>query len=182
LAVNNPFKKIAVPLKSMKKYLVLSGLLILVQAAFSQTDSTRKPPYLQFPTYPPVKLLMADSSSFYTKADLPKKSAIMLMLFSPQCEHCQHETEQIVAHIDEFKKVQIVMATFMPFDSMMAFREKYGLKKYKNIVVGQDTHYFLPTYYKISNLPFFAFYNKDKELISVHEGSMPIESLLNVFH
>ncbi len=166
----------------MKRYLLFIGALILAQVGFSQTDSTRKPPYLQFPTYPPVKLLMADSSTLFTKADLPKKSAVILMLFNPQCEHCQHETEQIVAHIDEFKKIQIVMTTFMPFDSMMAFSKKYGLAKYKNITVAQDTHYFLPTYFMLSNLPFLAFYNKDKELISVHEGSMPIESVLKVFH
>jgi len=166
----------------MKKYLLLAGLLIMAQFGFSQTDSTNLAPYQKFPTYPPVKLLMVDSVSFYTKADLPKKSAVMLMLFNPQCEHCQHETEQIVAHIDEFKKVQIVMTTFMPFDSMMAFRAKYGLEKYKNIIVAQDTHYFLPSYYKISSLPFLAFYNKDKELISVHEGSMPIEAVIKVFH
>jgi thioredoxin-related protein len=121
---------------------------------------------------------MPDSASYFTKDDLPKKSAVMLMLFNPQCDHCQHETEEIIKHIDQFKGIQIVMTTSMLFDSMMTFREKYKLADFKNIVVAQDTHFFLPSYFMIRNLPFLAFYNKKKELISVFEGSMPIEKAL----
>ena len=91
----------------------------------------------------------------------------MLMIFNPQCEHCQHETGEIIKHMDGFKHIQIIMATVMPFDSMLSFRKKYNLAKYDNIVVCQDQHFFLPTFYKISNLPFLAFYNRKKQLISV---------------
>jgi thioredoxin-related protein len=121
---------------------------------------------------------MSDSLTYFTKDALKKKSAVMLMIFNPDCEHCQHETSELIKHIDEFSKIQIVMATMMPFTSMISFREKYNLAQYDNIVVGQDIHYFLPSFYKISNLPFLAFYNKKKELISVFEGSMPIENAL----
>ena len=164
----------------MKRIFLLGLLLACMQVSFSQNDTT-KAPYLRFPGFPPVKLLMSDSSSYFTKASLNKKSAVMLMMFNPQCEHCQHETEALVKNIDKFKNIQIVMTTFMPFDSMMAFREKYKLAAYKNIFVTQDTHYFLPVYYQITNLPFLAFYNKKKELISVFEGSMPIEKVLKEF-
>jgi hypothetical protein len=161
----------------MKKCFLVFSLLVFVQIGFAQGDST-KAPYLRFPNFPPVKLLMPDSASFFTKDNLSKKSAVMLMLFNPQCEHCQHETEEIIKTIDQFKGIQIVMATSMLFDSMMTFREKYKLAAYKNITVAQDTHYFLPSYYMIRNLPFLAFYNKKKELISVFEGSMPIAKAL----
>lgn len=102
----------------------------------------------------------------------------MLMLFNPGCSHCQHETEEIIKNIDRFKGKQIVMATMMPFDSMMTFREKYKLAQFNNIIVAQDTHFFLPPYFMVNSLPFLAFYNKKKELISVFEGSMPIEKVI----
>ena len=102
----------------------------------------------------------------------------MLMIFNPGCEYCRLETEATIKHIGEFKHFQIIMATVMPFDSMLSFREEYKLTQYNNIVVGQDIHFFLPTFYRISNLPFLAFYNKKKELISVFEGSMPVEKAL----
>lgn len=104
----------------------------------------------------------------------------MLMLFSPQCEHCQHETEELIKNIDRFKKIQVVMATMMPFDSMMVFREKYGLAKYSNIIVGHDKGFFLPPFYNVRSLPFLAFYNRKKELISVFEGNMPMNQVLEI--
>lgn len=161
----------------MKRLIFSLFLLAFVHSAFAQSDST-KAPYLRFPTYPPVKLLMIDSSSYFTKESLSKKTPTMLMLFNPECEHCQHETAEVVKNIDKFKGVQIVMTTYMPFASMLAFREKYKLGDYKNITVAQDTHFFLPSFYMISNLPFLAFYNKKKELISIFEGTLSIEKVL----
>jgi thioredoxin-related protein len=161
----------------MKKYILFFYALVFAQVGFAQGDSIQAP-YLRFPNFPPVKLLMPDSTSYFTKDKLPKKSPVMLMLFNPQCDHCQHETEEIVRSISQFKNIQIVMATSMPLSSMNEFREKYKLAAYENIIVAQDIHYFLPSYFMIRNLPFLAFYNKKKELISVFQGSMPIEKVL----
>lgn len=102
----------------------------------------------------------------------------MLMMFNPKCEHCQHETEELIKHIDKFKKIHIVMVTSMLFDSMMSFREKYKLAQYKNIIVAQDANYFLFSFYLNRSLPFLAFYNRKKELISVFEGGLPMDRVL----
>ncbi|HEX7844912.1 MAG TPA: redoxin domain-containing protein [Chitinophagaceae bacterium] len=153
-------------------FLLLSGF----QSLFGQKDSVQAP-YQRFPSFPPVELTLADGNKFH-KDDLAKKTPVMLMLFSPDCEHCQHETEELIKNIDKFKKIQVVMATQLPFESMLAFREKYGLAKYSNITVGHDKQYFLPVFYNIRNLPFHAFYDRKKELISAFEGSMTIEKVL----
>lgn len=164
----------------MKKNITLILLLVVSLHTTAQADSVQ-PAYKKFPTYPPVKLLLPDSSSFYTKTDLPKKLPVILMLFNPQCEHCQHETSELTKNIDKFKGLHIVMATFAPFDSMMKFRARYNLAAFDNIIVAQDTHYFLPSFYMIHNLPFHAFYNKKKELISAFEGSLPLERILSIY-
>ena len=161
----------------MKFFFPVLFLLGFAQQSFSQIDSVQQPPFRRFPTFPPVKLLLPDSA-YFTKESLGKKSAVMLMLFSPQCEHCQHETEELVRKIDRFKKIEIVMATTMHYDSMMAFREKYGLAKFKNLTVAHDYQFFLPVFYSIRNLPFFAFYNRKKELISIFEGSISLDKAL----
>lgn len=103
------------------------------------------------------------------------------MLFNPQCEHCQHETVELTKNIDKFKDILVVMTTSMPFDSMLQFREKYKLAPYKNIIVAQDANYFLFSFYQSHFLPFLAFYNKKKELISVFEGGMPMDKILLEF-
>lgn len=164
----------------MKKLISIVTSFLFVAVVHAQNDSIQAP-YKKFPTYPPVKLLLPDSISYFSKTDLSKKKPVMLMLFSPTCEHCQHETAELVEKIDKFKNIQIVMVTSMPFDSMMAFREKYQLAKYENIVVGQDTHYFLFSFFLNHHLPFLAFYNRKKELISVFEGGLPMEKVLKEF-
>ena len=164
----------------MKKFLLLFLAVLFSLHGFSQRD-TFPPPYKRFPEYPPVKLLLPDSISYFTKEDLPKKRPVLLMMFNPQCEHCQHETEELVKHIEEFKKVQVVMATSMHFDSMLVFRKKYNLDAFPNIVVGQDTHYFLFSFFENRNLPFHAFYDRKKLLIKVFEGSVSILSILEMY-
>ena len=160
----------------MKKNILLIILFISTLSSYCQNDSIQ-PPYKRFPALPPLKLLLTDSSTYFTKNDFKKKSDILLILFSPDCDHCQHETEEIINHIDKFKNVQIVMATVMPFNMMKSFYQKYELSKYTNIVVGRDEFFFLIPYYNIGNLPFLAFYNKKGNLISVFEGSMPVEKV-----
>jgi thiol-disulfide isomerase/thioredoxin len=155
---------------------LLSGLF-----SSAQNDSIPQAPYKRFPTVPPFKLLLTDSSTHFTKEYLAKKKAVMIMLFSPDCEHCKHETEDIIKHIDAFKKVQIVMSTTLPFDKMVDYYNKYDLKRFDNIIVGKDLNYLLPVFYDIHNLPFLSFYNKKKELISVFEGALSIEKVLEKF-
>ncbi|HRG23811.1 MAG TPA: redoxin domain-containing protein [Chitinophagaceae bacterium] len=164
----------------MKKLFLFLALALLALPSFSQKDSTQAP-YKRFPGFPPISLLLPDGKSYFTKADLPKDKAVLLMLFNPSCSHCQEETKQITQHIDKFSNIHIVMATPMPLDSMLAFREKYKLANFKNITITQDNKAMMPTYFMINNLPFLAFYNRKKELIGTHEGSMSIEKLLATF-
>src|SRR5579875_1201339 len=101
----------------------------------AQADTTQ-PPYKRFPTLPPVQLLLSDSTTMYTKANFPKKKPVLLILFSPDCSHCQHETEEMIKHKDELKNIQIVMATLESLENMRAFIDKYQLAQMPNVVVG----------------------------------------------
>lgn len=164
----------------MKKTVLLLVMALLALQSFSQKDSTQAP-YKRFPGFPPISLLLPDGVSYFTKKDLPANKSVMLMLFNPSCSHCQEETKQITANISKFSNIHIVMCTPMPLDSMLAFRAKYKLANFKNITVTQDNKVMMPTYFMINNLPYMAFYNRKKELIGTHEGSMGIEKMLAMF-
>ena len=64
-------------------------LQVSILGLAQQTD----PPYKRFPTPPPLKLLLTDSSTIFTDKQLKKDTPLFLILFSPDCEHCQTETE-----------------------------------------------------------------------------------------
>jgi thioredoxin-related protein len=162
------------------RLLILALLSFISVTCFSQKDSL-KAPYLRFPDLPPINLLLSDSTSRYTRDDIPKKTPVLLMLFSPECSHCQHTAEEIMKYRNELKDIHIVMATMHPLSLMREFTKKYKLDSLPNVTVGEDIYYFMASFYAIKNLPFMAFYNKQGKLISVFEGSMPIPKVVELF-
>lgn len=162
------------------KMSVLFFLFCFVSAAtFAQTQPD--PPYKRFPTLPPLKLLLTDSTTIFTNKDLKKNKPLFLILFSPDCEHCQQQTEELIKRIDDFKRIQIVMVSFIHFEKIKPFYEKYQLDRFSNITVGYDMQYILPTYYRISYTPFLAFYDKKGNLIDGFQGALPLEKVLEYF-
>jgi len=164
----------------MRNCLLKFVLLCLSVPCWAQVDSTT-PPYKKFPVVPPLQILLGDSTTKYTKENLPSKKPVLIMLFSPECSHCQHEAEELKTHQAETKNIQVLLITMHPLWQMNEFTEKYGLSEMKNVVVGRDIYYTLPTFYAIHNLPFHAMYDKKGNLVSVFEGTMDINKILQVF-
>ena len=165
---------------SLKKILSLVLLLTAAVALHAQPD-TAQAPYQRFPQVPPFQLLLGDSTTFYKKESLPKSKPVLLIIFSPECSHCQHTAEELVRYKDSLKNVQIVMATLHTITQMNAFAETYGLKALSNVVLGKDVYFILPPFYKIRNLPFMALYKANGDLIRTVEGSLPIQNVIGLF-
>jgi len=157
------------------------GVFILVHLSITSFSQQTEPPYKRFPTVPPLKLLLVDSITQFTEKDLKKNLPVFVILFSPYCDHCQKGTEELIAHIDEFKKIQIVMTTILPFVKMNEFYKNYKLDRFENIIVGRDQFFLLPTFYRIKNMPYLAFYDKKGDLIDTFEGALPIQKVLEYF-
>lgn len=161
------------------KYLFLFFFICFATAAFAQQD-TSLPAYKRYPTIPGLQLFLTDSTK-YTKENIPKKKQVLLMLFSPDCEHCQHEAEQIVANKEALKNTHIIMASTFPIFRVKEFAEKYGLNEMENVVMTKDPFYLLVSFYAIRSLPYLALYNKNGKLIQTFEGNVGIDKILQTF-
>jgi thiol-disulfide isomerase/thioredoxin len=164
----------------MKNILLVFGFVFFFFSGFAQSDSAKLPPFQRFPTLPPIQILLSDSSTIYTKAQISNGKPVLFMIFSPDCSHCQHETEEMITHMDELKDVQIVMITFHPLWMMKDFIVNYGLDKFSNIVVGKDVYYITPGFFDIHNIPYLAMYNKKGDLIKGFEGALPIARVIEI--
>ena len=171
--------------KGIKRFLctmkTVITFFVFVQISISAFSQQTEPPYKRFPTVPPLKLLLTDSSTIFTDKQLKKNTPLFFMLFSPDCEHCQKETEELIDKIDSFKNIEIVMATFMPVEKMIEFYKNYKLDRFPNITVGYDIQHILATYYRISYTPFLAFYDKKGNLIEGVQGALPLTKVLEYF-
>jgi thioredoxin-related protein len=169
----------------MKK--LFPALLILLMSnsfLFAQqtTADESKAGYLRFPTIPPFNLLKIDSATYLTKDDIKKHHLTMIMFFSPECDHCKHQTRDILEQADKFKDIEIVMATYQPFSEMRDFYKNFHIADHPNIKMGRDEKFVLPPFYKIKSLPFLALYDKKGNLITTFEGNQKADTILNAFN
>ena len=140
---------------------------------FSQADSTA-PLYVRFPTIPQFNIYNAKDSSIFTRENLKKKKQTVLILFSPDCEHCQHETKELEANMSKFKNTQILMVTYLSYAQMEKFYNDYHVADYPNIIMGRDAKYFFPIYYKLKNMPSIFVYDKKGKFKKAFEGSVSV--------
>jgi len=48
-------------------------------------------------------------------------------------------------------------------------------------VLGRDTKFLLPPFYKIGNLPYLALYDKKGNFITSYEGNVKVDAMLKAF-
>ena len=177
----------------MKKAFLFIALIVLSSGSvlFAQQQPAQQPtaqeqaaavaPYLRFPTIPPFHLLKLDSTTYLTKEDVKKNHKTLIMYFSPDCDHCKHQTESILSDFSKFKDIEIIMATYQPFEELKEFNTHYRMFEHPNVRMGRDEKFFLPPFYKIRNLPYLALYDKKGNLITTFEGSQKVDTILNAF-
>jgi thiol-disulfide isomerase/thioredoxin len=162
----------------MKKVLLLASVLFFCFQSFAQQFAADSlPVYKQFPDIPPFSIFKVPDSTKFTKDNLKKKEPLVLIMFSPDCEHCQKETDSLLANITLFKKVQIVMASPLDYIHIKEFYEKYKIAEYPNITIGKDPIWFLGQYYKVRNFPTIVVYDKDGKFVKIFEGSVSVRKI-----
>ena len=163
----------------MKKLLLI--LFVLFSFSLCAQIDTTTPPFKRFPTFPPAKFLLSDSLTVFTKENISSNKAVLFMLFSPDCSHCQKSTEEIIANKENLKDIVLILVTVQSIEKMREYILKYKLDDISNLIVGKDIHYITPVFYNIRNFPFFALYNLKGDLIDGREGSLGITQILEIF-
>ncbi|HVY75649.1 MAG TPA: thioredoxin-like domain-containing protein [Puia sp.] len=165
----------------MKRLFIVLAAFFLLNQSQAQTATTAptEPPYVRNPDFPPIHLLKVDSVHYVTKDDIKKNHRILLMFFSPECEHCKHQMRDILADFSKFKDIEIVMATYQPFEEMKSFYDYFRIADHPNIKIGRDEKYFLPPYFKMTSLPYLALYDKKGHYITHFEGNQKVDTILN---
>ncbi len=162
----------------VKSLVSLVAVLLTCFIVNAQEDTSAA--FRRFPSVPPIILLKSDSG-LITKDRLKRNRPVMIMYFSPDCHHCQHQMDQMIRRMKDFQKIQIILATYQPMEQLKSFEDKYQLAQHQNIQAGRDTKFFLVPFYKIRNLPYLALYNKKGNLITTYEGNVNVDTLIQAF-
>lgn len=152
----------------MKKlYFTLATLLISI-AAFCQYDTT--PPYLKDKLLPAFNLLNSDSVAFNQTILAPGKSTI-IMLYNPECGHCQEQMELLLSTPEIIDNTQIVLTSSQPLYKIKMFYDKNNLQQYPNIFAGKDYGWFFGKFFQPKTIPVLAVYNKQNQFVFISQGN-----------
>ncbi|MEO6490327.1 MAG: thioredoxin domain-containing protein [Ferruginibacter sp.] len=157
----------------MKKIILALILIAGFHTAIAQADSL--PIYKRFPAIPMFTIMTVPDSLRFTKDDLKRKKPAIIMLFSPDCGHCQLAVKDLIAHLDDFKNTQIVLVSSIDFKEIKKFYEEYKIADHPNIIMGRDGAYLLGTFYKLLHYPSLYLYNKKGKLVKEFEGTFKME-------
>ncbi len=163
--------------RHLRKVLITAFVLFSAFASFSQQHLA---PYQQNKQLPSFKI-QTSGKGVFSSNQLKKNTPVIIMFFSPGCDHCINQFNDMVKRMNDLKHYQIVMATYQPIEELAGFNKKYNIAKYPNIITGRDADYFLPPFFEISNFPHFAFYNKQGKLIGTYEGNLSVNNILAKF-
>jgi thioredoxin-related protein len=161
----------------LKKIFIAIVLLFSFLHGWAQEKEDSIPVYQRFPTVPPFTIMCAPDSTAFSKADLKKRRPVMIVVFSPDCEHCKHFTKELLAKSNLFKKATIVMASSLNYDLIKKFYDDDKIADYPNIKMGRDGTYFLSTFFKVRSYPTIFVYNKKGKFVERFEGTAPLEKM-----
>jgi hypothetical protein len=127
---------------------------------------------------PSLEVLELDSLTFINTTSVYHNKASLIMYFSPDCEHCQQQTLELLEQIKSFKGVQICLLSPMSISDLRHFYNYFKLNRFPQIIIGQDFKNAFYKYYKTTSFPCIAIYDKSNKLVKLYREQVNIYQVI----
>ena len=166
----------------MKKVTTLLSVCIVSLFAsmslFAQENIDPNAPFLKDKNMPKFTLNLTTGKTF-NNTQIPKTKYTCIIIFSPDCSHCQDEATELTKNADKFKSVFFIWNSYKEMADIKAFATKYGLDNQSNVVVGRDPEFSIPVFFRPRMTPFVALYEKG-QFLKVYEQGVKVPELLKI--
>jgi peroxiredoxin len=98
-----------------------------------------------------------------------------LILFQPDCDHCQREAQDIQKHLAAFKDVQLYFISSSSIDEMLEFGKNYGLTGLQNVTFARTGFQDVLNAYGPIDAPSLYLYDANGKLIQAFNGEVAID-------
>ncbi len=147
-------------------------------AMFAQNDSTNN--YVnRFIKIPAFSILAVPDSSLLTNRSLQAHIPTLVMFFSPDCDHCQNQTKELLAYKAALKGIQILLVSTASFGDIKKFCEVYKLSTIPNVRVGQDVNFKFGSIYHLQTYPSIFVYDQNGTLAKAFVGNIGIPAIMD---
>lgn len=124
---------------------------------------------------PDLPLTMRDGTQ---KSASQLSGNVALILFQPDCDHCQREAEDIRRNIESFKDFELYFISSAPIEEVIQFARQYDLEKWKQVHLGTTTVPDILRSFGPIDAPSIYLYGKDGKLIQSFNGEVAVEVVL----
>ncbi len=171
----------------MNRPLLYAGLCLLTLASFSpqkkkkgaavqNTVSTTDYKAVGGPL--PELRVVSPKGRVITGKDIDTSGNFFLMMFNPTCGHCEDVTRMLAKNLDQFREGQILLVAG---DAMMPYMDYFNATTkvfdYPKIWLGVDSSKIIEKTFVYNSLPQVNIYNKNRKLVKIFTGEVPLDSL-----
>jgi thiol-disulfide isomerase/thioredoxin len=121
-----------------------------------------------------------DGSAFNFKSIDDKN--VIVMFFSPDCEFCTEEINDLIKNIEQFNNTVILMIS--PSDTIILskFYQEFEINKYENVIVLKDSIGKFKENFGSASIPTTILFNRNKEKLFKAEGSITSKRIVEIFN
>jgi thioredoxin-related protein len=150
-----------------KKNIIITLVLFFYIQGFTQSSNS----------IAPFKIRLTNGDG-YTYEQLKKNKPVILIYFSPTCDHCKTFTEAMLKRINKLQNNQLVMISYEDIKEVKTFDDDYKLSSHENIKVGSEGYTFVvQKYYNIQHFPFVVEYDKNGKLKKIIPWNLKPEEI-----
>ena len=103
---------------------------------------------------------------------------VILVLFQPDCDHCQNEAQQIEANLDAFRQYDLYFISSAPAPDVKAFADQYNLSGRPAVWFGTTSFESVLNNFGSIPAPSMFIYQEGGKLIQELNGEIDISVIL----
>jgi hypothetical protein len=172
-------KYILIALVGLASIINPSSLKAQVQQNATAPSVDPNAPYMKDKHIPAFSITSIDGKEITNKQLPTKYKYTCIIIFSPDCSHCEHEASEISKNADKFKDVLFVWDSYREMDLIKKFATKYNLAGQPNVVIGRDPAFSIPTFFRPKMTPFVALYNNGN-LVRIWDQGAEVNELIKI--
>ena len=153
------------------KYLSAVLLILIIQACNTSTSEKSTTNDL-----PAITLQMTDGTFLPLKKIQGKT---LLVLFQPECDHCQQEAASMSKHSESFKNYQVYYISASSMIENQQFALEYGLSGLANFHFGSTSSDLILENFGSIPTPSIYVYSEEGDLKNEFIGQTPIDQIIS---
>jgi thiol-disulfide isomerase/thioredoxin len=160
-------------------FLVSQPLVAQVKQAAAAPTVDPNAPYMKDKRIPSFSLTSIEGKEITNKQLPTSYKYTCIIIFSPDCSHCEQEASELSKNADKFKEVLFIWDSYREMDAIKKFAVKYKLAGQPNVIIGRDAAFTIPTFFRPKMTPFVAMY-KNGYLLRVWEQGAEVNELIKI--